>query len=331
MTIITQAALSPGAALVATSMARTALAPDDIEIQVEACALCHSDLHMIDNDWGISRFPLVPGHEVVGTVAAIGTRVRGLTLGQRVGIGWQCGSCHQCAACLSGREQVCTGGKRRTCVDQPGGLATHVRAEAGFALPIPKELSAVEAAPLFCAGLTVYSPLIRHVQKKRSRVGIVGLGGLGHLAVQIAKALDAWVVVFDPIESKRAEAVGRLGADAFNDDATELDLILTTTHVDLDWNAWLSRLAVGGTLCLLGVPRQQLSINPDHLLDGMKRVTGSVIGSPQEMRALLALAVERGIRPMIEVLPMGEAQQAVQKVRDGAARYRMVLTAAGQL
>ncbi len=323
------AAPAPGAPLVPIEQDLGPLAPDDVEIAVEACALCHSDLHMIDNDWGISRYPLVPGHEVVGRVVARGDRVRALELGERVGIGWQCGSCHRCDACVAGNEQHCTGGKRRTCVDQPGGLAARVRAEGRFALAIPPELTPVEAAPLFCAGLTVYSPLLRHIKRHGARVGVVGLGGLGHLAVQIAKAMDGWVAAFDPVEGKKAEALGILGADAFNPDTGGLDLIVTTTSADLDWNAWMARLAVGGTLCILGVPRLPLSIHPDHLLDGMKGVTGSIIGSPREMRALLALAVARGIRPMTEVLPFAEGPKAVEKVRRGEARYRMVMTRAG--
>ena len=304
----------------------------EVEIEVACCAICHSDLHLVDDDWGISHFPLVAGHEIVGKIVELGSQAKAagrLRLGDIVGVGWQCGSCHRCEQCLAGKEELCVGGKRRTAVDQPGGFARRVRAEHEFVLKIPPELPLTAAAPLFCAGLTVFTPLTRLINRQRMKVGIVGLGGLGHLAVQIAKALGAEVHVFDPVAAK-AEEAKHLGATAFytliDDAKTPLDVVLTTTSADLDWDAWLQKLKLGGTLCLVGVPKAPLTIKADHLLDGEKNVTGSVIGSPATMAALLAFAVRHGIRPKVETFPWQEGQRAMARVRAGDVRYRAVLT-----
>lgn len=319
-----------GAPLGPISLPQAPLAAREVDIAVEHCALCHSDLHLLDDDWGISRYPLVPGHEVIGKVVGRGAEVRNLAVGDRVGLGWQRGSCGQCESCKTNREHLCSGGKRRTCVDQPGGLAERVRADENFAFKIPAELDPAHAAPLLCAGVTVFSPLARHL-KRGMRCGIVGLGGLGHLAVQFARAMGATVTAFDPIAGK-AEEAERLGAHAFvptTDLARQpdgkLDLLLTTTHADLEWNTWMGKLALDGTLCLTGVPSKPLTILPDHLLDGQKRVTGSVIGSPTTMRAMLAFAAEHGVRPWIEQAPLGDVNAQIARVRRGEARYRVVL------
>jgi uncharacterized zinc-type alcohol dehydrogenase-like protein len=309
------------------------LAADEVDVDVVHCAICHSDLHLLDDDWGISRYPLVPGHEVIGHVAAVGNGVHHLTPGDLVGVGWQCGSCGRCAPCRAGDEHLCSGGKRRTCVDQHGGFASRVRAQASFAFKIPAGLDPASAAPLLCAGVTVFAPLERHLKRTGLRVGIVGIGGLGHLAIQFAAAMGAEVVAFDPIPAKRAEAI-RLGAtellspapaDLAQVSQSSFDLILTTTHADLEWNAWLALLRLGGTLCLTGVPTKPLVIDPTHLLDGQKTITGSVIGSPAAMRRMLVFAAEQGVEPLVEHMPMAAANEAVARVRAGAARYRIVL------
>ncbi len=320
-------ARSAGARLLPDRIRFGALGPHEVEIAVECCAVCHSDLHLIDGDWSSARFPLVPGHEVVGRIVAVGARVlesEGLALGTRVGVGWQCGACFRCDACIRGDVHVCTGGKRRTCVDQPGGMAERVRADARFTVPVPASLSSERAAPLFCAGLTVFTPLEAYVDRWGMQVGIVGCGGLGHLAVQIARAMGAVVTVFDPDLSKEAEARA-LGAAHFNPEASALDLILTTTSADLAWNEWMERLAPAGTLCLLGVPSKAVTVDADHLLDGRKKITGSVIGTPQTMARLLRFAVAKNIEPRVEIVAWDEAPLAIERVRAGTARYRMVV------
>lgn len=313
-----------------------ALAPNDLEIQVEACSLCHSDLHLLDDDWGISRYPLVIGHEIVGRIVRRGSAVVSHEIGTRVGIGWQCGACGSCVACTTGMANLCIGGKRRTCVDQAGGLAERVRADAAFAFPVPDSLDPSVAAPLFCAGVTVFAPLARHGVGPGSRVAILGLGGLGHLAVQFARALGADVTVFDPAEGKHTEAlqfgarqllgVGPNDLRAACERGERFDFVLSTTHADLDWNAWLELVAFGGTLCITGIPPKPMSFASDHLIDGQKNVTGSAIGSPDAMRAMLAFAARHRIRPLTETLPFARANEALERLRAGKARYRIVLT-----
>lgn len=333
MNVRALAAFLPKAALEPHELAFGELAAEDVEVLVECTAVCHSDLHLVDDDWGISRFPLVPGHEIVGRVARVGSSVTRVKLGQRVGIGWQRGSCGTCHWCTTGFENLCQVAKKRTCVDQPGGLATHVRADQRFVVEVPEVLSSEDAAPLLCAGVTVHAPLARHLKRPGMSVAVVGLGGLGHLAVQFARALGAEVAAFDPVASKLDEAL-QLGATEFHTpDAVDslrrkgraFDLILTTTYADLAWNDWLSIVKLNGTLCLTGVPSKPLEIHPDHLLDGQKSVTGSVIGSPQMQAAMMSCAAESGVRPRLEILPMSKANEAFARLRRGQVRYRAVL------
>jgi uncharacterized zinc-type alcohol dehydrogenase-like protein len=303
----------------------------DVDVDVMSCSVCHSDVHLLDGDWGDVARPLVPGHEIVGRVARAGSRA-GLAAGTVVGIGWQSGSCGACAACLSQREHLCTGGKLRTCVGRQGGFASRVRCDARFCFELPSALDLGSAAPLLCAGLTVFSPLERLGAKPGMRVGVVGVGGLGHLAVRFARALGAEVVAFDPDQSKR-ELVRGLGASELVDARGPLppgvvDLLLVTTHAELAWDAWLRVLDLEGTLCLVGVPGAPLRFAADPLMDEQKKVTGSVIGSPEAMRRMLALAADRRIAPIVEHMPLARANEAIERVRSGAARMRVVLDVA---
>jgi uncharacterized zinc-type alcohol dehydrogenase-like protein len=300
----------------------------DVDVEVMSCSVCHSDVHLLDGDWGDVSRPLVPGHEIVGRVVRAGDEA-GLALGTVVGIGWQCGACGACGACLSGREHLCTGGKLRTCVGRQGGFATRVRCDARFCFELPATLDLASAAPLLCAGLTVFSPLERLGAKAGMRVGVVGIGGLGHLAVRFARALGAEVLAFDPDMSKR-ELVRGLGASELVDARGPLpsgavDLLLVTTHASLAWDEWMRVLDLEGTLCLVGVPGAPLSLAADPLMDEQKTVTGSVIGSPQAMRRMLALAARASIAPVVEHMPLARANEAVARVRDGSARMRVVL------
>lgn len=300
----------------------------DVDVDVVTCSVCHSDVHLLDGDWGDVARPLVPGHEIVGRVVRAGEHAR-LALGTLVGIGWQSGSCGACAACLSSREHLCTGGKLRTCVGRQGGFATRVRCDARFCFELPRGLDPATAAPLLCAGLTVFSPLERLGVKPGIRVGVVGVGGLGHLAVRFARAMGAEVVAFDPDTSKRELVLG-LGATELVDargplPSSAVDLLLVTTHAQLVWNDWLRVLDLEGTLCLVGVPGAPLTLSADPLMDEQKTVTGSVIGSPATMRRMLALAASSGIAPIVERMPWERANEAIARVREGAARMRVVL------
>jgi uncharacterized zinc-type alcohol dehydrogenase-like protein len=300
----------------------------DVDVDVMTCSVCHSDVHLLDGDWGDVARPLVPGHEIVGRVARAGDRAE-LAVGTVIGIGWQAGSCGACAACLTAREHLCTGGKVRTCVGRAGGFAEQVRVDARFCFELPSALDLESAAPLLCAGLTVFSPLERLGAKPGLRVGVVGVGGLGHLAVRFARALGAEVLAFDPDTSKR-DLVRLLGATELVDargplPASAVDLLLVTTHASLVWSDWLRVLDLEGTLCLVGVPGAPLQISADPLMDEQKKITGSVIGSPATMRRMLAIAAREGIAPIVEHLPLARANEAIARVRDGAARMRVVL------
>ena len=288
-------------------------------------------MHLLDGDWGEVARPLVPGHEIVGRVVARGPEATH-AVGDLVGVGWQSGACGRCVACASGREHLCTGGKGRTCVGRQGGFARSVQVDSRFAFALPPALDPATAAPLLCAGLTGFSPLERLGAGAGVRVGVVGLGGLGHLAVRFAAALGAEVIAFDPDASKGGLARS-LGARELVDARGALppgavDLLLVTTHASLDWDAWMRVLALEGTLCLIGVPGEALRVGVDPLLDEQKRITGSVIGSRATMQRMLAFAAERGIAPITERMPLARANDAVASVREGRARMRVVLDVA---
>ena len=312
--------------------ARPAPEGHDVDVDVISCSVCHSDVHLLDGDWGEVARPLVPGHEIIGRVVRAGERAR-IALGTMVGIGWQSGSCGACAACTSQREHLCTGGKLRTCVGRQGGFATSVRCDARFCFELPPGLDVASAAPLLCAGLTVFSPLDRLGVTAGTRVGVVGVGGLGHLAVRFARAMGAEVIAFDPAADKR-ELVRALGASDLVDARGALppacvDLLLVTTHAALVWDDWLRVLDLEGTLCLVGVPGAPLRLSADPLMDEQKKITGSVIGSPSTMRRMLAIAAAQQIAPIVEHMPLGKANDAVARVREGRARMRVVLDVAG--
>ncbi len=316
------------------------LGDEQLEIAVDHCSVCHSDVHLLDGDWGDVARPLVPGHEIVGRVVRAGARAK-ISEGAVVGLGWQAGACGGCGACRSEREHLCTGGKVRTCTAAAspsppttrwGGFAERVRADARFCFELPEGLDRATAAPLLCAGLTVFSPLERLGARAGMRVGVVGVGGLGHLAVRFAAALGASVIAFDPDTSKRQLALG-LGASELTDARGPLprgvvDLLLVTTHAPLDWTAWMSVLDLEGTLCLVGVPGAPLTLSADPLLDEQKHITGSVIGSTQTMRRMLAFAAAHRIAPIVERASLASAtsvNDAVARVREGRARMRIVL------
>lgn len=300
----------------------------DVDVDVVHCSLCHSDVHLLDGDWGEVARPLVPGHEIIGRVARAGGRAA-LPIGTLVGIGWQAGSCGACAACRSEREHLCTVGKVRTCVGRQGGFATRVRADARFCFELPAGLDATTAAPLLCAGLTVFSPLERLGTKAGTRVGVVGIGGLGHLAVRFARAMGAEVIGFDTDLTKRTLAK-ELGASELVDARGPLpqaavDLLLVTTHAPLHWDDWMRVLDLEGTACVVGVASGKLEVAFDPLMDEQKKITGSVIGSPAAMRRMLSFAAANAIAPVVEHLPLASVNEAIARLRDGRARLRIVL------
>jgi alcohol/geraniol dehydrogenase (NADP+) len=308
------------------------LASQEVEIAITHCGICHSDLHLIANDWGISHFPFIPGHEIVGTVAALGTDVRGLEVGQRVGLGWQSNSCGICEWCLRGLENLCPEAEG-TCVHRHGGYAERVRANSRFVIPIPEALASDQAAPLLCGGITVYSPLRTHGINPSSRVGVVGIGGLGHLALQFARVFGADVTAFSTSISKEAEA-RELGAHHFvnsresksmKEVAGSLDFILTTANADQDWGTYVQALRPTGTLCFVGVPPSPVNIHAFPLISGMRTISGSPVGSPYGLREMLDVAARHGVKAKTELFPMSKANEAIEKVKKNKVRYRGVL------
>lgn len=296
------------------------LAGDDVEIAITHCGICHSDVHLADGDWG-KVFPLVPGHEIVGVVVA----GKGREAGERVGVGWQRASCGRCESCRGGEEELCPD-SRATCVESYGGFADRIRVSGRFAVPIPESLPSEKAAPLLCGGITVYSPL-RRFAGKGSRVAVVGIGGLGHLALQFARALECEVTAVSRDPSKERDAT-RFGAHAFTVGVPPrgvFDLILNTGHFAPDMEVFLAALRPKGVFCQLGASSGALEVPSTRLIVGRHTVCGSAIGAPGVIREMLELAAARDIQAQVEVVPMREVNEALGRTRRNEARYRIVL------
>ena len=309
------------------------LGPHDVEIRLSHCGICHSDVHLVDGDWGMGSYPMVPGHEIVGTVAALGPEVGHLEAGARVGVGWQRGACLACEACGNGDENLCASNEG-TCVGHHGGFADRIRVDGRFAFPVPEVLSSENAAPLLCGGITVYSPL-RRWAKPSMRIGVVGIGGLGHLALQFARAMGCEVTAISSSADKAAEARG-FGAHHFlaarepkalGSAAGTLDFVLSTAFVGQDWAGLVGALRPNGVLCFVGAPSEPLSLNVGALLGGQKTVTTSVIGGRPGIREMLSFAARHGVAAKTQLRPLAEADAALGDVRQGRARYRIVLAA----
>jgi len=305
---------------------------EEVEIGVSHCGICHSDVHLISNDWGISQYPLIPGHEVIGTVMEIGKGVRSLSVGQRVGLGWQSNSCGQCEWCIRGMENLCPA-LEATCLRRHGGFANRVRANARFAIPIPEALPSQEAAPLLCGGITVYNPIRSLGVNPSSRVGVVGIGGLGHLALQFARVFGAEVTAFSTSPAKEEDALA-LGAKRFvNTRETKAmremlgsqDLILSTVNGNEDWAPFIQALRPTGTLCFVGVLPSAISVQTLPLISGVRSITGSPIGSPHQLREMLDVAVRHGVQAKTEQFAMATANEAIDKVKKNKVHYRAVL------
>lgn len=309
------------------------LLPEQVEIAVEHCGICHSDLSMLDAEWGRSTYPLVPGHEVVGTVAAVGEQVRGLKLGQRVGLGWFASSCMHCQNCLSGDHNFCVS-NQATIVGRHGGFADRVRAHWVWAVPLPEGIDARTAGPLFCGGITVFNPLVQFGVKPTDRVGVVGIGGLGHLAIRFLRAWGCEVTAFTSSEAKREEArtlgahrvVATGDAAALKALAGQFSFILVTINVAQNWAAYLATLAPRGRLHFVGAVIEPMGVRPQLLFGNQKSVSGSPLGSPSTTRTMLEFAARHGIGPQAEFFPMTQANEAIEHLRAGKARYRVILT-----
>ncbi len=306
----------------------------DVEVAITHCGICYSDVHMIDNDMGMTEYPFVPGHEIVGHITGLGSKVTTLKKGDRVGIGWQAKSCNSCEWCLNGEENLCTEVFQSGTWGNPhGGFAKAIRIDSRFAFPIPENLNSEDVGPLMCGGITVYAPLVNYNVKPSMKVGVIGIGGLGHLALKFVRAFGCEVTAFSSSPNKEEEArnfgahhfVSSNDSDQLQKIARSLDMIICTVHRDLDWNSYLITLRPNGKLCFVGLLTNALSIQAPPLVFGQLSVCGSLIGSRPAIREMLEFAARHDIKALSEVVPMSEVNQAIAKLKENKARYRMVL------
>ncbi|MCS6813897.1 MAG: NAD(P)-dependent alcohol dehydrogenase [Cyanobacteria bacterium] len=304
----------------------------EVEIQVEYCGICHSDLSMLNNDWGISQYPFVPGHEVVGVVAAIGDRVVTVKVGQRVGLGWFSHSCMHCEWCMTGNHNLCQTAEQ-TIVGRHGGFADKVRAHEEWVIPLPEGLDPSKAGPLFCGGITVFNPIVQFDIKPTDRVGVLGIGGLGHMALRFLHAWGCDVTAFSTNPDKEAEA-RELGANHFinSRDANALaslagsfDMILSTVNADLDWGLYINALRPKGRLHFVGVVPHAIQAYAFPLIAGQKTLSGTPLGSPATTARMLEFAARHGIEPVTETFAFSQVNEALAHLKAGKARYRIVL------
>jgi alcohol dehydrogenase (NADP+) len=334
---------SAGAPFDATTIERRDLGEHDVLIDIKFCGICHSDIHQVKDEWGGSIFPMVPGHEIAGVVAAVGSGVSKLSAGDRVGVGCLVDSCGECEYCQAGEEQFCMKGavltyNGREYDGKPtyGGYSQQVVVQDRFIVKIPDGLELKDAAPLLCAGITTYSPLKRWHAGKDMKVAIVGMGGLGHVAVKIAAAMGAEVTVLSQSLSKQEDGL-RFGAkhyyatserDTFKALASSFDLILNTVSANLDLDRYLSLLRVDGTLVSVGAPSQPDSFRAFSLISGRRSMAGSPIGGLPETQEMLDFCAEHGVVPEIELIAAGEVGAAYDRVERSDVRYRFVIDVA---
>lgn len=327
------AALEPGGQLQPFEYDPGPLGDHDVEIAIEHCGICHSDLSMLHNDWGITQYPFVPGHEIIGTIAAKGAHVQNLSSGQRVGLGWHSGYCMTCHSCMSGDHNLCAQ-PESTIVGRHGGFADKVRANVASVVALPESLNAQSAGPLFCGGITVFNPLLQFNIAPTAQVAVIGIGGLGHIALQFLQAWGCRVTAFTSSEDKKKEALA-MGAhdvlDTKNPDeraaaTNRFDLILTTVNVKLDWNAYIATLRPKGRLHFLGVPLEPLDINIFPLISSQYSVSGSPVGSPASIETMLRFAEQHKIAPIVEIFRFDQVNEALARLASGHAKYRVVLS-----
>lgn len=309
------------------------LGADEVEIEVEHCGICHSDLSVLNNEWGFSQYPVIAGHEGVGRVVATGSNVRNVKAGELAGVGWTAASCMHCRWCLSGEQQLCPRAVP-TIAGHRGAFAERVRAHWAWTIPLPEALDLGSAGPLLCGGITVFDPLMRFA-KPTMRVGVVGIGGLGHMAVKFAVAMGCEVTAFTSSPSKFAEAesfgahraVSSTEAAQLRALAGQLDLLLVTVNVPLDWTAFIATLAPQGRMHVVGAVLQPIPVAAFDLIGGLKSVSGSPTGSPVAIGDMLDFAARNDALPQVEHFPMDRINQALERLESGKARYRIVLDA----
>jgi len=308
------------------------LPADEVEIEVQSCGICHSDLSMLDNDWGMTTYPFVPGHEIVGKIAAIGSQVKTLTVGQQVGVGWTARSCLSCTQCMSGDQNLCPT-SQATMIGRFGGFADRVRCQAAWTIPIPAGVALEKAGPLFCGGITVFNPMVQFDVQPTDRVGVIGIGGLGHMAIRFLKAWGCDVTAFTSSDAKKDEAL-KLGAhnvvsskdtNALKKIQGSLQFIISTVNVPMEWEAFLSALSPKGRLHIVGAVLEPIPVNAFSLIMAQKSISGSPIGAPVVMSKMIEFCARHKIEPVTEHFPMSKVNEALEHLRAGKARYRIVL------
>ncbi|MCZ2829144.1 NAD(P)-dependent alcohol dehydrogenase [Modestobacter sp. VKM Ac-2986] len=343
MRVNAYAAPAAGRPLAPTTVERRDVGPRDVLIEITHAGICHSDIHTVNGDWGPQPFPVVPGHEIVGLVTEVGTDVTTHRVGDRVGVGCMVNSCRECTNCLAGDEQYCLKGMvgtyaatDRDGTTTQGGYSTHVVVDADFALRVPAGIDSAAAAPLLCAGITTFSPLRHWGAGPGTRVAVVGLGGLGHMAVKLAHAMGAEVTVLSQSLKKQEDGL-RLGADAYSATsdpdtfatlAGRFDLIVNTVSAPIDVDAHLSLLAVGGALVNVGAPAEPLGVNVMSLIGGRRTFAGSMIGGLAETQEMLDFCAAHGIGAEVEVIEADQVNEAYARVLASDVRYRFVIDVA---
>ena len=343
LTVNAYAAPSATGDLVPTTIERRDVGPQDVLIEIKYAGICHSDIHTVRGDWGPQQYPLAPGHEIAGIVTEVGAEVTGHKVGDRVGVGCMVNSCRECANCKKGEEQYCLGGMTGTygAVDRDGtttqgGYTTHVVVTEDFVVRIPDSLDLDVAAPLLCAGITTYSPLRHWGAGPGKKVAIVGLGGLGHMAVKQAHAMGAEVTVLSQSLKKMEDGL-RLGADAYyatSDPTTfealagTFDLIINTVSAAIDISSYLQLLTLDGALVNVGAPAEPLPVNAFALIMGRRSFAGSAIGGIRETQEMLDFCAEHQLGAEIEVIPADKINEAYERVLASDVRYRFVIDTA---
>lgn len=308
------------------------LGAEEVDIKVSYCGICHSDLSMINNEWGLTKYPLIPGHEIVGEVVAAGAAVKKIKVGDKVGLGWFSASCMSCQECMEGAHHLCATSEE-TIVGRHGGFAEHVRGHWSWAIPLPAAIDMSKAGPLLCGGITVFNPIIMAGVKPTDKVGVIGIGGLGHLALKFLKHWGCEVIAFSSNPAKK-EQILEMGATKVIDStspkelasiANELNFILNTTNVSLNWDAYLKTLAPRGTFHTVGAVLEPMAIPAFSLIGGEKSVAGSPLGSPALTKTMLDFCVRHSIYPTVEEFPMTAVNEALAHLEEGKARFRVVL------
>ena len=326
-------AAEAGAMFQLQSLDQHPLGPEEVEVTVEHCGVCHSDLSMWKNEWGMAAYPAVLGHEVVGRVTALGPQAKGLTVGQRVGIGWNSGSCMHCRPCMSGEQHLCNEAQP-TIAGHFGGFANLVRAHWAWTIPLPEGLNVTDAGPLLCGGITVFNPIAMFATPK-SRVGVVGIGGLGHMALKFAAAYGCDVTAFTSSQDKFDEArsfgaehvVATRDSEAIHKLAKSIDLLVIAVNVPLDWETLIASLAPNGRMHVVGAVLQPIPVSIFPLLMRQASIGASPTGSPVDISDMLTFAARHNIAPKTEHFPMSKINDAFEHVAAGKARYRVVLDA----